>query len=147
MISFIKTAGRLAGWRLCISNFEFSVVYGADIKHRDADAVSSLLTKEEEWTLLSEELTLCAIDTEIDDSSHGILLTDDRISPYVARGASSENSPQTVNVFFLYQVHVSYYMTTTLHVDHINEKFHINHNGLLVWKSILHEATKIVLCL
>lgn len=52
---------RLARWQLCLSDFGLDVVHRVGIKHQPADAVSQLLTQEEDNTSLEDELSMFTV--------------------------------------------------------------------------------------
>lgn len=58
-----ESTGRLAGWCLCLSEFEFDAVHRADVMHQPADQRLRLHANVEDNTPLVDDIALLAIDT------------------------------------------------------------------------------------
>lgn len=59
-----SSTGQLVRWRLCLSDFDFDVVYGACIEHQTVNALSSLGTTAEDQTHLEDDLHVLSADEQ-----------------------------------------------------------------------------------
>lgn len=81
ILNLADASGRWSRWRLCLSEFEFDVVYRAEIKHQVVDALSRMSTDGADTTPIEHKIPIQTIDVT---SNHN-----EKIPPQQARCQSS----------------------------------------------------------
>lgn len=64
ILTIAKATGKLARWRLRLSEFEFDIVYRVGMKHQAADTLSCLKTGGDQYTPLGNEVLVLTIFTK-----------------------------------------------------------------------------------
>lgn len=144
----MERSGRLARWRLWLSEFEFDVIRRAGIKHQAPGVLSRLPTSREDNKPLEDALPLLLMnmrhslgDTQICVNQTTI---NDALSPENDNAEVLLDTPPTDIAFPMEQAHDAYCKTVTLWIGCQVSEFSHDNPGLFIRESSFVEIAQIV---
>ena len=149
VLNLADAKGRLARWRLRLSEFDFDVEHRAGIKHQAADALSRMTTTGLDTTPLGDDIPCFTADTDFQNPTPPCRGTTFRLPGIPEVLAVPEEGsaliPVTVSEILTGQAQDPYCRAMTSEVGKVGSHFEVNRVGLLCRKAPVDGSLQVVI--